>query len=149
MVHDSSESIPITDELAIPLSELTFRFSRSAGPGGQHVNRRDTRVELCFDIVHSTCLSEAQRGLLAKQLSSRVDNKGVLHIVADSHRSQFRNRQHALERFTRLIRRGLRKPKRRRPTQPSRQSARRRLSRKRRHSEVKKLRRPVQRDDDL
>jgi len=147
MVDDSSDSIPITEELAIQLSELTFRFSRSAGPGGQHVNRRETRVELCFDIAHSACLSEAQRGLLAKQLSSRVDNKGILHIVADSRRSQFHNRQHALERFTRLIRRGLRRPKRRRPTKPSRRSVQRRLSRKRRHSETKMLRRPVQPND--
>jgi len=147
MANETSADIHITNELAIPLSELAFRFSRSGGPGGQNVNRRETRVELCFDIKASPSLNDAQRGTLIKQLTNQVDRDGILHVVADTHRSQLHNRQDAIERFTRLIRQGLRKPKRRRPTKPSPQCAEQRLSGKRRRGETKRLRKPVQSND--
>jgi len=147
MVDEANESIHIADDLVIALSDLTFRFSRSGGPGGQHVNRRETRVELCFDIAHSPSLSEPQRELLTRRLANQVDSKGILHVVANTYRSQLRNRQDAIERFTRLIQRGLHKPKRRRPTKPSRQSTEKRLLEKRRRSETKRRRKPVPSDD--
>jgi len=132
--------LQITPEVRIPLSELHFRFSRSSGPGGQHVNRRETRVELLFDLANSPVLSETQRQLLMKNLSSFLDKDGVLCIVVGTHRSQLRNREEAIERFVELIRRGLHTPKKRRPTRPSRTSRERRLAAKRRRSLIKRWR---------
>lgn len=138
-----SSYIEITSRLAIPLSELQFQFSRSSGPGGQNVNRRETQVELLFDIRNSPSLTEEQRERLLRRLATRVDTEGILHIVARSQRSQLRNRQDALKRFVRLLRKGLRPLRRRIATKPSQQSREERLARKRRRSEKKKLRRSV------
>jgi len=132
--------IRITPNLAIPVSELLFQFSRSSGPGGQNVNRRETRVELLFDVRQSPSLSTEQRTRLVVRLAPQLDSHGVLRIVADSERSQLRNRQEALERFVRLLRQGMRVPRLRRPTQPSQGTLARRLARKRRRGEAKELR---------
>jgi ribosome-associated protein len=132
--------IQITQRLAIPLWELEFQFSRSSGPGGQNVNRRETRVELLFDVQRSPSLSVEQRIRLTSRLARQLDSHGVLRIVVDSERSQLLNRQEALERFVRLVRRGLHVPRARRPTQPSQRTIAQRLARKRHRGEAKALR---------
>jgi ribosome-associated protein len=137
----------ITNTLTIPLSELRFRFARSSGPGGQHVNRSATRVELLFDVADSPSLTEAQREQVLKALASYIDNDGVLRLVSQTFRSQLRNREEVVERFQTLMRKAMRVPKRRRPTRPSRAARERRLASKRRRSEIKRQRGPVTADD--
>ena len=146
MTEPGTESnlISITPALAIPASELQFQFSRSGGPGGQNVNKRETRVELLFDLRKSSSLSEEQRMRLLQRLANQVDCEGILRIVADSQRSQLQNRQEALTRFVQLLQRALYMPRRRRPTRPSRQTVEQRLNRKRQRAEAKGRRRHVQ-----
>ena len=143
----NQEILPITDQLAIPLSELGFRFSRSGGPGGQHVNRTATRVELLFDVAHSPSLTEEQRQRLLKRLAGRIDSEGILRVAAQSERSQLRNRQEAIERLQTLLRQALYIPKRRRRSKVPRWARERRLAEKRRRSETKRYRRKVRGDD--
>ena len=137
----------ITNTLTIPLSELRFRFARSSGPGGQHVNRSATRVELFFDVASSPSLTEAQRERALKALAPYIDSEGVLHLVSQTFRSQLRNREEVVERFRTLMHKAMRVPKRRRPTRPSRAVRERRLASKRRRSEIKRQRGPVRADD--
>jgi ribosome-associated protein len=145
MVQSDRESnyIEITSNVAIPISEVQLQFSRSGGPGGQNVNRRETQVELLFDIRNSPSLTEEQRTRLLQRLASRVDGEGILHIVARSQRSQLRNRRDALERFVQLLRKGLQRSGRRIATKPSQRSREKRLTQKRRRSEKKTRRRSV------
>jgi ribosome-associated protein len=143
MTTDNPQSIPITGQLTIPASELSLQFSRSGGPGGQNVNRRETRVELLFDVANSPSLSDAQRSRLLRRLASHIDSDGLLHVVAQTHRSQRRNREEALQRFVRLLRGALRKRKRRFATEVPQKAKERRLAEKRRRSEAKKQRKPV------
>jgi ribosome-associated protein len=137
----------ITNTLTIPLSQLRFRFTRSSGPGGQHVNRSATRVELLFDVAGSPSLTEAQRERVLKTLASYIDSEGVLHLASQTFRSQLRNREEVVERFRMLMHEAMRIPKRRRPTRPSRAARERRLTSKRRRSELKRQRGPVKTDD--
>ena len=145
-MNDNS-TLRINRDLSIPMSELHFRFSRSSGPGGQHVNRAATRVELCFDVARSPSLNETQRALLLEALKAYTDNEGILHLVSQRSRSQWRNRQDVTARFQGLLRRALRPRKVRRLTRPTRASRERRLAEKRRRSEVKKIRRRVRADN--
>jgi ribosome-associated protein len=147
MANESSEPIKITRKLAIPASELEFRFSRSGGPGGQNVNRRETRVELLFDVEGSPTLSEKQRKRLLKRLAKQIDGDGVLHIAVQTHRSQLRNRQEAVERFVAALQRAMRKRKRRLPTKAPAQAKEQRLATKRKRSEIKKKRKGVDSHD--
>ena len=140
----NQEILPITDQLAVPLSELRFRFSRSSGPGGQHVNRTATRVELLFDVAHSPSLTEEQRQRLLKRLAGRIDSEGILRVTAQSERSQLRNRQEAIERLQTLLRQALHIPKRRRRSKVPRWARERRLAEKRRRSETKRYRHKVE-----
>jgi ribosome-associated protein len=130
------ESIPVTARLALPLSEVELRFSRSSGPGGQHANTSETRVEAVFDVEGSNALSEAQkRRVLAKA-------GPVLRAVAQDERSQLRNRELALERLADALRSALRVERRRVPTKPTAGSRKQRLEQKRRRSQTKQLRQP-------
>jgi ribosome-associated protein len=138
----------VTDTVSIPMSELRFRFARSSGPGGQHVNRSATQVELLFDVAGSPSLNETQRRRVLRKLKSRIDKESILHLVSQETRSQLRNREEVVERFQELMREALRVPKRRRPTRPPRAARERRLKEKRRRSEIKRRRRPVQPDAD-
>ena len=147
MIDDSSACIQINRKLAIPLSEVRFQFSRSGGPGGQNVNRRETRVELHFDLRQSPSLSDGQRVRLLQRLAPYVDGEGILRIVVTTERSQLRNRQEALERFVRLLQQGLRVPRRRLPTQPSARAMAQRLEGKRQRSAIKQGRRSVLSDE--
>ncbi len=141
MVDDTGTQIQINRKLAIPLAELHFQFSRSGGPGGQNVNRRETRVELLFDLRQSPSLNEGQRARLLLRLARYVDAEGVLRIVVATERSQLRNRQEALDRFVQLLQQGLRVSRRRLPTRPSAQAVARRLEHKRQRSAIKAGRR--------
>jgi ribosome-associated protein len=127
----------------IPLAELRFRFSRSGGPGGQHVNTSSTRVEVVFDLLGSPSLTEAERARATRRLGSKLDADGTLRVVAQDERSQLRNRELATRRLEELLRDALRPPPpRRRATKPSRAAREQRLDSKRRASVQKKLRRP-------
>lgn len=139
----ASDSIKITENLAVPLSELNFRYSRSGGPGGQHVNRTETRVELLFDVAQSPSLDEEQRQQLQARLGAALDSAGVLHIVSSLTRSQFDNRADTITRFQAVLRRALQQPRRRVPTRPSHAAAERRLVAKHQRSQRKQTRRPA------
>ena len=126
----------MTRSVAIPRREIELRFSRSSGPGGQHAQKSETRVEAIFDVEASEALSEAQkRRVLAK-------SGPVLRAVAQDERSQLRNRELATERVVKALREALRVKRRRRPTKPSAAAREKRLDTKRRRSETKRLRRP-------
>ena len=123
----------------VPDDELAWRFSRSSGPGGQHVNKTDTRVELIWSLTDSAALTDAQRSLANQRLRHRrVD--GQLTVVSSQYRSQHRNREAARTRLEELLAEALVPPKPRRATAPSRGSVERRLSAKRRRGETKKSR---------
>jgi len=132
----AGEFIRVTRSVSIPRSEIDLRFSRSSGPGGQHAQKSDTRVEALFDVEASSALTDTQK--------RRVVTRGgqVLRAVAQDERSQWRNRELATERLVEELRQALRVPRRRRPTRPTEASKEKRLERKRRRSNVKRLRRP-------
>ena len=120
----------------LPLAEIELRFSRSSGPGGQHANTAETRVEALFDVEASGALTDVQkRRVLAKA-------GPVLRAVAQDERSQWRNRELAVERVADQLRTALKVERKRVPTKPSRAAKERRLDAKRRRGETKKLRRP-------
>lgn len=146
MINDGDGVLSITDTVGIPLSELSFRFSRSSGPGGQHVNRSETRVELVFDLMGSPSLSERQKTRASRRLGQYLDKDGVLHLVSQSTRSQLRNREDVVERFRTLVRGALRARRRRYPTKPTSAARQKRLEEKTRRSETKKRRQRVPRD---
>ncbi len=133
---DDGSVVRVTSSLSIPMSELQFRFGPSGGPGGQHANKVNTRVELRFDVAGSPSLGPNQRARLIDRLGPEV------RVVADDERSQIRNRQLAVERFRERVATGLHIDKPRRPTRPSRGAKERRLTAKRHLSERKRSRRP-------
>jgi ribosome-associated protein len=130
----------VTSAFIIPASELLWRFDPSGGPGGQHANRSSTRVELRFDLGSSDVFDEATRSRMLERLGSRVRD-GIVSVVVDDTRSQYRNRVTARRRMAALLVQSLERPKVRRPTRPSRAARRRRGEAKRRRSETKQLRR--------
>jgi ribosome-associated protein len=128
--------------------ELAFRYTRSGGSGGQHVNTSSTRVELVFDLAGSPALTERERSLARRRLRTRLDSEGRLRVVAQDERSRARNRAIAVERFCELMREALRPPPPpRRPTRPTRSATEDRLQGKRRAGTTKRLRRPPSGDD--
>jgi ribosome-associated protein len=132
----AGESIRVTRSVSIPRSEIALRFSRSSGPGGQHAQKTETRAEAVFDVERSVGLSDAQkRRVIAKA-------GPVLRAVAQDERSQWRNRELAIERVVEALREALKVERRRKPTKPSAAAKERRLEQKRRRSETKRLRRP-------
>ena len=125
----------------IPEAELSWRFSRSSGPGGQSVNTSDSRVELLFDVAGSQALGPLYRERALDRLAGRLTD-GVLSVAASEQRSQLRNREAAEARLVELLTQATAPPARpRRPTRPSRGSVERRLASKQRRSDVKRLRR--------
>jgi ribosome-associated protein len=137
----SGESeLVINNAVRIPLAELRYQFVRSSGPGGQHVNRSATQVELTFDLARSPSLSDEQKTRARTALKSYVDKDGTVHLAAQNFRSQLQNREDVTARFVQLMRRALRVPKKRRPTRPTPASKERRLEAKRRRSTVKRER---------
>lgn len=138
----------VTNSLTIPEAELSERFSRSSGPGGQGVNTTDSRVELTWDIGTSAVLSPGQRDRLLERLAGRLVGT-VLTIAASEHREQLRNRTAARERLTAVVAGALAPPPRaRRATKPTRGSKERRLTAKKQRSQTKNLRSRKPRRDD-
>ena len=124
------------NRLAIPVGEIELRYSRSSGPGGQHAQKTETRVEAVFDVDASETLSDAQKRRLKKKAGP------VVRAVAQDERSRTRNRELALERLATAIRAGLRVQRKRRPTNPTAAARQRRLEEKKRRGQTKRLRRP-------
>ncbi|MCX7671872.1 MAG: alternative ribosome rescue aminoacyl-tRNA hydrolase ArfB [Anaerolineae bacterium] len=137
----------IAEGLTIPAEELHYRFSRSSGPGGQHVNRSETRVELLFDVAHSPSLTEEQRTRILARLSGYIDGDGVLHLVSSATRSQLENRQDVIERLRGLLAAALQQHRRRIPTRPGRAARQARLDAKRARSQIKQMRRRVSHEE--
>lgn len=137
----------INDQVSIPLDELSFRFSRSSGPGGQHVQKSSTRVELLFDLLNSPSLNDEQRARVMARLAGYVDLAGILHLTAQSERSQWRNREEVVARFQALMRQALARRKKRKATRPTHASRQRRLREKRQRSEIKHSRGKVREVD--
>jgi ribosome-associated protein len=134
-------TLEITPALAIPWRELEFRATTGGGPGGQHVNRSATRIELWWDPAHSPSLEEPQRQLLLANLARRLDTTGRLRLVCAEHRSQAQNREAVVQRLVRLVAAGLHVPRPRKPTRPTRAAKARRLDSKRKRGAVKRERR--------
>lgn len=133
--------LEVSPALTIPAAELGWRFSRSSGPGGQHVNTSDSRVELFWNVAESSVLSDDQRMLLLDRLARRLV-AGVVTVTASERRSQLRNREIALAKLAELVAAGLApEAARRRATKPTRGSNRRRLAAKGERSETKRQRR--------
>lgn len=133
--------IEITPHFSLPENEVSFDFVRASGPGGQNVNKVASAVQLRFDVANSPSLSEAVKKRLARLAGSRMTREGVLVIEAKSHRTQEQNRGAAVERLAELIRRALEKPKKRKPTRPSKTAREKRLQEKKRRGELKRQRR--------
>ncbi len=131
----------MNDRLTIPAAELSWRFSRSSGPGGQGVNTTDSRVELSWDLAGSEVLPLALRDRALERLRDRLVN-GVLTVTASEHRSQLRNREAAAARLAGIVASAIAPPPRvRRPTRPSRGAVERRIAEKKRRGEIKRNRR--------
>jgi ribosome-associated protein len=129
------ESIRVTRSVVVPRDEIELRFSRSSGPGGQHAQKSETRVEAVFDVEASEALSPAQK----RRVLARAGP--VIRAVAQDERSQWRNRELAVQRLVEQLREALRVPRRRVATKPTAASVERRLEQKRRRSATKRLRR--------
>ena len=126
----------MTRSVLLPLSEIEYRVSRSSGPGGQHAQKSETRVEAVLDVENSTALTETQK----RRVVARAGD--VLRAVAQDERSQLRNRELATDRLVEKLRQALAVPRRRVATKPSAAARERRLEKKRRRSRTKALRRP-------
>ena len=131
-----TESIRVTRSVAVPLSEIELRTSRSSGPGGQHAQKTETRVEAVFDVEASSALTDRQKQRVIAKAGQ------VLRAVAQDERSQLRNKELAVERLAAVLREALHVERRRVPTRPTAASRERRLEQKKRRAGVKKLRRP-------
>ena len=132
--------VEITQDLEIPDSELSFRYARSSGPGGQNVNKVATKVTLLFPVAESTALSEPQKELVRQALGNRISKDGILHVTSERHRTRSANQRDAVDRFAELLAAALRPRRRRRATRVPESSRRRRLEGKRRRGEKKRLR---------
>lgn len=140
--------IRINKRLSIPRSELEFRTSRSGGPGGQHANTTASRVQLRWNVDASPSLSTRRRRLIRSRLADRIDSSGVLQVTVDTHRSQHRNREEAVDRFVALVSDALRPRKQRKKTRPPRAADERRLERKKQRSRKKELRKKPRLPED-
>jgi ribosome-associated protein len=130
--------IPVTPNISLDESDIQERFIRSPGPGGQHVNKTETGVQLRFDAANCAALPSAVLARLRRLAGRRMTLDGVIVITATNFRSQERNRADALSRLVQLIRDAATPPKRRRPTKPTTGSVKRRLDSKKRRSDIKK-----------
>ena len=140
--------LSITANLSIPERELELRASRSAGPGGQHVNKVSTRVTLYFDIAGSPSLTAAQQRRIGDTLGTRINKDGILYLSAQRSCSQAMNRADVIEKFCRLLREALTPHKIRKAIHTPRSVKERRLDQKKRRRRVKQLRtRPAWQDE--
>jgi len=132
--------VQVLAHLEIPDDELEFATSRSSGPGGQNVNKVNTRVTVLFDVGHSSALTDEQRDLLLARLGGRISRAGVLRVVSQRHRTQLANREAALERLAELLRQALAEQPERVPVKIPAAVTARRLEEKRQRGAVKKER---------
>lgn len=132
----------------IPELELRVRAVRAGGPGGQHVNKTSTKVEVLWDIEQSAALSQAQKSRLHVRLANRIDASGTLRVTAGARRSQLQNREAAIRRMNELVQQALVVPKPRKKTKPSRQAREKRIAEKKQRSQTKQRRRPVEPDGE-
>ncbi|GLQ48300.1 aminoacyl-tRNA hydrolase [Dyella lipolytica] len=132
--------LPVSPSIVLPESELVVRFLRADGPGGQHVNRTESAVELRFDVLHSPSLPEDVRARLLARRDRRLTDEGVLVIQARRFRDQGRNREDARERLVEIVRGALVAPKKRVATKPTRASKQRRLDGKQQRAKLKQNR---------
>jgi len=141
MLGSVPDDVRVNDRLTIPAAELSWRFSRSSGPGGQGVNTTDSRVELSWDLAGSEVLPERLRDRAIERLGDRLV-RGVLTVTASEHRSQLRNREAAAARLAGIVAGAIAPPPRvRRATRPSRGAVERRLAEKKRRGDTKRSRR--------
>lgn len=122
------------------INELVFKAIRSSGPGGQHVNKVSSKIELSFDIVNSNSLSEEEKERLLTKLQSKLTKNGVLLLSCDESRSQHKNKEIAIERLLFLLKKTLQKEKPRKPTKPTKSSIEKRLEKKKKDAFKKALR---------
>lgn len=140
------DALYITPRLSIPMSEIELTAIRASGPGGQHVNKTSSAIQLRFYIPASEALDKEQKSRLFAYSDNHISENGVVIIKAQNHRSQARNQDEALKRFKDLLKAAFRKEKKRKPTRPTRGSVRRRLKAKKIRGEKKALRGKVSRD---
>ena len=141
-----SRTLHVIPGVEIHDRELHYRYSRSGGPGGQNVNKVSSRVEVLFDVAGSLSLGEEQKAKLRRRLRRRIDAAGMLRVTADGSRSQWRNREDAVERLVAILRAGLAEQKQRVATAPSRAAGARRVLTKKKRGATKKLRARVEPD---
>ncbi len=122
------------------IKELNFKAIRSGGPGGQHANKVSSKIELTFDVNASNELSDEQKQLLLKKIANRLTKENILILFCDENRSQHKNKEIVIKRFLEVIKEGLRKPKKRKATKPSKKSIQKRLDNKKKTSEKKSSR---------
>jgi len=139
--------IQITDNLSIDDDELKFSAARSSGPGGQHVNKVNTRITLWFDVEDSPNLTREQKDRILSRLRTRISKDNRLRVISQRHRSQIANREAAIERFTELLKDALTVLPPRKKTKISKKANQRRIDGKKHHSMIKKHRAKINPDD--
>jgi ribosome-associated protein len=144
---DETTVLQINDSLWIPRAELTYRATRSGGPGGQHVNTSSSRVELAWNVDTSPSVTEEQRALIKAKLANRINGEGVMLLSGSESRSQHQNKEAVTVRFAELVAQALVIPKVRRKTRPSRASKEARLQEKKQRSQTKKMRGGIRSDE--
>lgn len=140
IMADEPNYLEITPRVRIPMEELHITYTRSSGPGGQHVNKTSTKAELTFDLAHSPSLSQEDRLWLISRLESRLDSEGILRISSQEFRSQLRNKKAAIEKLHSILERALERPKSRKKSRPTAAAREKRLQSKKISSEKKKRR---------
>ena len=129
--------------VVIPEDELVFTFSRSGGPGGQNVNKVNSKATLFFDVENSSVLSDQQKRMIKAKLANRINKDGVLQVVSQEYRTQAANKKAATDRFAELLQKALTSKRRRKKTKVPKSAKRKRLQKKKERGEIKKMRKPV------